>query len=162
MIVASHKIRDYASVREGSDAVTSALNHNQNGDTRLGVLRIIDVVTGTGMASGKPFPLRVALGRYVPVLLDRVMHNHDGFFIAMLLKISNRNARMSWKICTCGRAFRFQRISTILQLIVPRSCSRDHSRFYILYLIPLFSGNLPSPLYFSSFQYRLPKYRQCD
>jgi hypothetical protein len=39
------------------------MNGNQQGDPKLGVERIIELVTKTGLAQGKEIPLRVALGR---------------------------------------------------------------------------------------------------
>lgn len=56
------RVDDYIPFNTGVRAVEEGIVGNEPGDSVKGVQRMIEIVKGTGMASGKSIPLRVPLG----------------------------------------------------------------------------------------------------
>lgn len=56
------RMADYAQFNEGVRAAEAGLVGSEPGDARKAVERMIEIVKGLGMASGKDIPLRVPLG----------------------------------------------------------------------------------------------------
>ncbi len=58
----ANRIEDYNSVTNGMIEKLVAVNGKQPGDPKKGVKVIVDVVTGSGPAEGKKWPVRLPLG----------------------------------------------------------------------------------------------------
>ncbi|GAB1528405.1 hypothetical protein RhiTH_011599 [Rhizoctonia solani] len=59
---ASQMIPDYKPINDWFDDFRDKLAGNQPNDPKLGVLRIIEIITQSGMATGKEVPARIPLG----------------------------------------------------------------------------------------------------
>ncbi len=60
---AALRISEYEEIDKAISGFVAATNGNQPGDPRKLVERIIDVVKSEGMATGKPIPQRLPIGR---------------------------------------------------------------------------------------------------
>ena len=60
---AALRISEYEELDKAISGFVAATNGNQPGDPRKLVERIIDVVKSEGMATGKPIPQRLPIGR---------------------------------------------------------------------------------------------------
>lgn len=62
IVLVPANLPEYAPFNEGLVQLAKAVHGNEPGDSAKGVARMIDVLTGTGMAEGKVMPPRLPLG----------------------------------------------------------------------------------------------------
>ncbi|KAF8747345.1 short-chain dehydrogenases reductases (SDR) family, partial [Rhizoctonia solani] len=60
---AAQVIPDYKPINDRYDEIREILMGNEPNDPKLGVLRIIEVITQSGMAAGRVVPVRIPLGK---------------------------------------------------------------------------------------------------
>ncbi|CAE6459935.1 unnamed protein product, partial [Rhizoctonia solani] len=61
---ATHAIPDYKSINDSYDGFRDKAIGNEPNDPKLGVRRIIEIITQSGTAAGRKVPARIPLGRY--------------------------------------------------------------------------------------------------